>query len=382
MAQRFETDAAGGVPGPGKVPEVEVGRLQEMLEGGARVSVLDIRPAAERAEWHIPGSLHRDAYRALRAGDAAALDGVPLGREAPVVTVCARGNTSRIAARLLRERGFDAASLAGGMKAWSLAWNAAELASDGLALVQVRRTGKGCLSYLVASAGEAAVVDPSLPSAIYLRLAEARGFRIRHVLDTHIHADHLSRGRELARLASARLWLPEQGRAGFPHEAARDGAEIALGRAALVAVRVPGHTLESTCYLVGGRWLLTGDTLFLDSIGRPDLAAHGEEPRARALLLHASLRRLFALDPALTVLPGHTGAPVPFDRAVIGAPLAAVRGAIALGDDAGGFADDVLGRIPPTPPNCLDIVAMNEAGELPPGDPTDLEAGANRCALA
>src|SRR5207244_1181298 len=108
---------------------------------------------------------------------------------------------------MLQARGFEAFPLAGGMKAWSLAWNTAEIpAKDGSArILQIRRTGKGCLSYLVGSKAEALVIDASLPPEVYLELASRHGFRIRYVLDTHIHADHLSRGRSLAEQAGAIL---------------------------------------------------------------------------------------------------------------------------------------------------------------------------------
>lgn len=234
----------------------------------------------------------------------------------------------------------------------------------------------------MASGTEAVVVDASLGPGVYLGVAEARGWVIRHVLDTHIHADHLSRSRLLAEVSGASLWLPEQHRARFAHRVLRDGTELRFGSTSLVALRSPGHTLESTSVLVDNRWLLTGDTLFPASVGRPDLEATVDETRTRAILLHSSLRRLFALDARLLVLPCHTSRPVPFDRIVVGSPLGAVRDAIELPEDPAAFAEQVLRRIPPTPPNHHAIVAHNEAGELPPGDPTDLEAGANRCALA
>lgn len=129
--------------GEGDVPVIELDELQRMLEQRVPVQVLDVRPAEERSEWFIPGSLHRDAYHALKAGDDSALDDLPLTLAEPVVAVCARGRTSAMAATALRRRGYDAFSLAGGMKSWSLAWNTAELAAPGAALVQVRRTGKG-----------------------------------------------------------------------------------------------------------------------------------------------------------------------------------------------------------------------------------------------
>ena len=225
-------------------------------------------------------------------------------------------------------------------------------------------------------------MDASLDPEIYLRMAAERGWTIRHVLDTHIHADHLSRSRGLAERAGASLWLPEQQRVHFAHQVVRDGTALSFGSTTLRAIHTPGHTLESTSYLVDQRWLLTGDTLFLASVGRPDLEANVDEARARAIFLHQSLRKLFELDPRLLVLPCHTSTPVPFDQAVVGDTLGTVRGAIHLPEDAAEFAESVLRRIPPAPPNHRTIVERNEAGEPPPEDPTDLEAGANRCAVS
>lgn len=225
------------------------------------------------------------------------------------------------------------------------------------------------------------MVDASLAPDVYAEVARTRGWRIRHVLDTHVHADHVSRSRALALRTGARLVLPEQRRVSFAHEAIRDGDEIRLGSVTVRAMHTPGHTLESTCYRVAARWLLTGDTLFLAAVGRPDLEANAEQARQRALLLHNSLARLFGLDPSLLVLPAHTSEPVAFDARPVSATLEAVRAAVQLPGSPEQFAHRILSRIPPTPPNHHTIVGLNEAGELPQGDPTDLEAGANRCAV-
>src|SRR5688572_12667363 len=106
---------------------IDVQELRGMLARHEPVTLLDVRPAAEREEWHVPGSLHVDIYQSLKAGDQTALAGVDLDRSVPVVTLCAAGKMSEVAAEQLRVRGFDARSLAGGMKAWSLAWNTAEV---------------------------------------------------------------------------------------------------------------------------------------------------------------------------------------------------------------------------------------------------------------
>lgn len=365
--------------------EITADDLRAALSSGASLTVLDVRPAAERAEWSIPGSIHVDAYERLRAGDPSALDATTLPGDRPVVVVCAAGRTSLLAVDQLRARGIEAVSLAGGMKAWSLAWNVAEvpLAAVRTRVLQVRRTGKGCLSYLVANAGEALVVDAALDPRVYLELAEREGLRIVAVADTHVHADHLSRSRTLAAQAGAPLYVPEQRRVAYATAPLGDGSELRVGRAIVRVLHTPGHTGESVCYFVDGRALLTGDTLFLTGVGRPDLEASAGEARERAHALYHSLRRLVTLPEDVLVLPGHTSEPVPFDNHPIAAPLTDVRGAVAMLDlpeDA--FVATVLARIPPTPPNHHQIVLLNEAGTLPAGDVTDLEAGANRCAVA
>jgi glyoxylase-like metal-dependent hydrolase (beta-lactamase superfamily II)/rhodanese-related sulfurtransferase len=369
---------------------ISVRELQDLLEGRTPLTVLDIRNARDRAEWAIPGSLHVDANQALWAHDPQALADVPLPNDQPVVAVCARGRTSLLAVEALRRRGIEARSLEGGMKAWSLAWNVGEVALPGVSatVLQVRRTGKGCLSYVIGSAGQAAVIDASLDPEVFLEITAAREWRITAVIETHVHADHLWRGKALAERAGAALRIPEQQRVTFPFTPVRDGDVIAIGDAKLSAMRTPGHTFESTCFRLEqangkGGALFTGDTLFLTSVGRPDLKASDEsETRTRAEALHASLQRVLALDPATLILPGHTSQPIAFDGKALAAPLAQVRrDAAMLALDAHTFVETILPRIPANPPNHQQIVTLNEAGEWPAGDPTDLEAGANRCAV-
>jgi glyoxylase-like metal-dependent hydrolase (beta-lactamase superfamily II) len=367
---------------------ISVDALRDLLERNAPVTVLDVRPAAQREEWSIPGSRHVDAYEALWAGDRNALAAVELPAERPVVTVCAVGQTSLVAADLLRRRGFQARSLDGGMRAWSLAWNVAEVPAgqgrtQSATVVQVRRTGKGCLSYLVGSRGDAAVVDPSLEVQLYVRLARERGWHITRVIETHVHADHLSRARELARVTNASLHLPAQDRVRFPFQAVQDGDRLAVGEVSLVALRTPGHTFESTCYVLDGM-AFTGDTLFTSAVGRPDLkASDRREARTRAHALYHSLQRLLTLPAETKVLSCHSSEPIAFDGTPVAAPIAEVQRAIPLlNETEETFVETVLERIPPTPPNHLHIVMFNEGGELPEGDPTLLEAGANRCAVA
>jgi len=359
--------------------------LRDWLDQGRPVTVLDVRPSDQHAEWAIPGSVHVEAYEALKANDPGALLEVRLPQDRPVVTVCGMGHTSAIAAQQLRDRGYEAFTLIGGMKAWSLAWNSADvhLNNDSVRVIQLRRTGKGCLSYLIGGQDRAAVIDASVAPEVYLDLASRAGWKITDLLDTHVHADHLSRSRQLSKLCGATLWLPEQRRVNYRFAPVRDGETIQVGAAQLAPLRTPGHTPESTCYLLDGKLLFTGDTLFLAGVGRPDLEATADGARLRAEHLHTSLRRILSLPPETLILPGHVSHPVPFDGVPLYARLAEVRERVqSLHLPVGDFMAWILGRIPPTPPNHHQIVQLNEQGLWPEGDLTDLEAGANRCAIA
>lgn len=364
--------------------EIDVPKLQEWLAQQKPVTVLDIRSPADREQWWIPGSIHADVYESLKAGDAGGLDNLVLPQQQPVVTVCGSGRMSLEAAEALEARGLSALSLQGGMKAWSLAWNTASRLLEGVEIIQVRRAGKGCLSYLVLSGGEAAVIDASLDPAVYLSLAQAGGASIRYVLDTHIHADHLSRARRLAEASSgAQLVLPQQDRVRFSHTPVVDGDKLPLGGTSIEVLSTPGHTGESVSYLVPNVAVFSGDTLFLNGVGRPDLHADGREAATRARMLFGSVSRLTALDAQLLLFPGHTSEPVPFDQEMLTASVGVVAGRLkdwlASEDE---FVNRLLARLPPSPPNYALISQLNESGEWPDSDPTDLEAGANRCAIS
>ncbi|HET9658777.1 MAG TPA: MBL fold metallo-hydrolase [Thermomicrobiales bacterium] len=365
-------------------PSISVQELVSMLESPDPVTVLDIRSREDRASWSIPGSMHVDAGDPLRAGEPGVLDQLVLPAGVPVVAVCAAGNTSAIATEQLRARGIEAYSLTGGMNAWSLAWDAVEvpLPQADFTLLQVRRLGKGCLSYLVASGDEAAVIDPSIETDAYIQVAEQHGWTITWVLETHIHADHLSRARALADKTGATLGLPPQRRVSFPFQPIEPGERIRIGEVGLEAISTPGHTLESTSYRFGDQALFTGDTLFLTSVGRPDLEANAAEARKRAAFLYRSLGHLSSLPGTLLVLPGHADA-IALDNRPIVRSLSDVLPTLdllRLSETA--FVDEVLARIPPTPPNHHEIVHHNEQGDPPVDDPASLEAGANRCAIA
>ena len=175
----------------------------------------------------------------------------------------------------------------------------------------------GCLaqaSYLIGSEGEAAVVDPRRDVEDYLEEARAQGLTIRYVIETHLHADFVSGHRELAERTGATVVFGARAEATLPHRAVRDGDEIRIGKVVLRVLETPGHTPESISVLViepevspEPRMVLTGDTLFVGDVGRPDLVgAQGHSPEAMAGLLYESLHeKLLRLPDPVEVYPAH-----------------------------------------------------------------------------
>jgi len=175
----------------------------------------------------------------------------------------------------------------------------------------------GCLahaSYLIGSEGEAAVVDPQRDVYQYIEEADAQQLKIKYIIETHLHADFISGHRELAEKTGAEIVFGRQAGATFTHRAVKDGDELRLGRVTLRIIETPGHTPESICILVNDVGnseqppkLLTGDTLFIGDVGRPDLAGgKGYTPQMMAATMYDSLHeKLLKLDDSVEVYPAH-----------------------------------------------------------------------------
>jgi glyoxylase-like metal-dependent hydrolase (beta-lactamase superfamily II) len=349
------------------------------LDGHEDVFVLDVREPDEFAAWRIAGAVNIPVG-SLRAR----LGEVPPERE--VVAVCAVGERAAAAIEVLGAEGVTAEVLDGGMSAWSNVYDDAEVALAGATIVQVRRRGKGCLSYLVAAGRSCVAIDPSADVGQYLDRAAVRGWTITQVFDTHLHADHVSGARALAATTGAELVLNPADGFGFPHTALHDGmaVEIADGVELTVSVlATPGHTSGSTTFLLGSSAMFTGDTLFLESVGRPDLADKAE---AFAHALYRSLHdKVLSLPDTALVLPAHVGQDVVVRGGeVLGAALGTLRDALwQLSADEDAFVAWAVGSVSERPPNYATIVVTNQLGrDVDAAERAGLESGPNRCAIA
>jgi glyoxylase-like metal-dependent hydrolase (beta-lactamase superfamily II)/rhodanese-related sulfurtransferase len=363
---------------------ITVEKLQEKLNNHEQVFILDVRPTEERKEWKIKGSTHIDAYRQLKAGDDTALDSVEIPDNTTVVTVCAAGRTSVLAAKLLQRKGINTYSLEGGMKAWNYAWNTAERTlNNNVKVVQVRRAAKGVLSYVVGSSSEAIVIDAALDPDVYQRIARENGWTIKYVMDTHVHADYVSRTRDLEMVTGAKHLMLDKAKVDFDYVPVPSEGSVKFGDAALTLMHTPGHTWESATLKLGDDALFTGDTLFIDGIGRPDLKAEQSEAGEKAKALYDSIKRIMSLAPGTIVFPAHTSNTVDFDNTPIADTVKNIRERIKFsGLSESAFVAHALSKIPPPPPNYEKIVSINRKGSYQGEVLADLEAGGNHCAIA
>jgi hydroxyacylglutathione hydrolase len=230
----------------------------------------------------------------------------------------------------------------------------------------------GCASYLIGDdkAGVAAVVDPRFAIDDYLELARYFHVRIEHILETHNHADHLSGHGRLAAATGATIHIHREAAPDYEHDPIDDGWELELGSVRVKALHTPGHRPEHTAFALADTrrgddapWaVLTGDTLFVGDIARPDLAV--EKAEGAQAIFHSLHDKLLTLPPETEVWPGHLGG------SLCGGPGMDMKVSSTIGferrhnkvlsiEDEQQFVDEVTAKLPPQPPNFQRVVAMN-----------------------
>jgi glyoxylase-like metal-dependent hydrolase (beta-lactamase superfamily II) len=382
---------------PADHPSITAATLYDHLEAGGPVRLVDVRDRDEFERWHIDGPSvtatqvpFTKVLQAKVTGDIdGLLDGIP--GEGAITAVCARGEASAFLAGLLTDHGVTARNLADGMEGWARLYHARELPCEDatVSVLQYDRPATGCLSYLVVSDGEAAVVDPLRAfTDRYVADAADRDATPRYAVDTHIHADHLSGRRRLASDHGVEGVLParaaERGVTGPVTKLADDDC-LAIGSTKLDPLPLPGHTTGMTGFRVGGV-LLAGDSVFLDSVARPDLETDADGTRELARALYETLtERLDGLPDETLLAPGHyADASERADDGSYSAALGSVLNRLpAVQLDRESFVERICADIPPRPANVERIVAVNLGTETVDEDTAfELELGPNNCAAA
>ncbi len=352
--------------------------------------ILDVRNTDDFEDWKIDG----DRFEYLNVPYFDLIDGVDgivdqLPKDKDILVVCAKEGSSVMVAEMLSDEGYDVSYLKGGMKAWSEHLEPVKLGDlkSGGEIYQFVRLGKGCLSYMVVSNNEAAVIDATRMTDVFVDFAKELGVTITHALDTHLHADHISGGRSIAQATGATYWLPPKDaeEVVFEYERLEDGNVIKVGHTTIDinALYSPGHTIGSTSFVVDEQYLLTGDILFVDSIGRPDLAGKAEDWVAD--LRETLYDRYRKLSEELIVAPAHFMIIEELND----------NGSVAkkLGDlfaenhglninDENEFRRIVTENLPPQP-NAYQDIRQTNMGKITPNDDEqrEMEIGPNRCAV-
>ncbi|MFF2755525.1 MBL fold metallo-hydrolase [Psychrobacillus sp. NPDC058041] len=352
--------------------------------------ILDVRNVDAFAEWKIDG--HKFEY--LNIPYFELLDGVEvilpqIPKNKPLLVVCAKEGSSIMVAEMLSEEGLDVAYLQGGMKSWSEYLEPVKISDleNGGELYQFVRLGKGCLSYIAISNGEAVIIDATRMVDVYTKFASNKQAKITHVFDTHLHADHISGGRHIAVQTGATYYLPPKDaeEVVFDYTPLVDGTVVKIGDTtiAIQALYSPGHTIGSTSFIVDEKFLLTGDILFIDSIGRPDLAGLAEDWVGDLReTLYAKYREL---SKELIVLPAHF---MMIDELNDDGTVAKRLGDLFAENhglninDEGEFRSIVTDNLPPQPNAYQEIRQVNMGKVLPSIEvQTEMEIGPNRCAV-
>jgi glyoxylase-like metal-dependent hydrolase (beta-lactamase superfamily II) len=339
------------------------------------VYLLDVRDSEEFSDFQIPGSVNIPLSDLFKSENVSK---IPKHKE--IITICPHGNMATVATFALARIGMKSRILEDGLAGWSQVLNAINV-GENPTVIQVEKVGKGCLSHVVISKGEAIVIDPLFPAEKYLDIVKQQNAKITHIIDTHQHADHVSAAPQLANLTGSPMYESKLELWDRSADFLDDGQEIVFGNSKLCVIHTPGHTPGSLSYVVDEKYVFTGDILFIESIGRPDLRDKAEE---FALQLYDSLHnKLLKLAPDMIVFPTHHGASVTSVNGVFSTTIIKAKEHDILKIPQEEFVKQVVGVTVPRPMNYQKIIQINKGTEpLIPTDVPDLELGPNRCSIA
>lgn len=383
--------------------EIEPYDLKNKMDSGENLYILDVRTPEEYKSWKISYDKHVEPSLVPldKLSSAEQIRNIPKDME--VITVCSHGMRSKMAAEYLSQLGYNVKSIRGGMVAWNKVNDLALIPSKAdlnLKIWQIRRISKGCMTYLISYFNDAVIIDPpcSSTTSIY-ELAKKNNLRIKAVIETHRHADHLSASMTIAKETGASIYLSpleeyetEQAMAnGLEMTFLNDGQRIEISNGlSLNAIHTPGHTVGSMSFkleaLSGGNehderetFLFSGDTLFVDGIGRPDLHDKVDE-FSRTLFL--TYKKFASLPDDAIVLSSHYSQSMKHENPIfktIGEIRAYVK---AFRMDENEFVSYVTSSIPPQPMNYKRILRLNKDLLLCNNlHLDDLEAGPNSCGI-
>ncbi len=294
-----------------QIPSYRADELFSALTTREDFLLLDVRNDEEFERFKVEGPFALDmlnvAYFEFMEFETESVARVPRGKKIRIV--CAKEGSARYVAEILLKHGYeDVSYLEGGIRTWGNLLAPVQVAGhETYDLYQFRRPGKASLSYALACGGEMFVFDPAKNTSAYRQFTDSRGCAITRTFETHRQADYISGSDRLRREVGAEIMAPQPDFAGarFPYTAVADGDIFTFRDKGpeVRAIHTPGHTPGSTSYLIDGRYLISGDAVFILSIGRPDLG--GMAKAWSTMLFKTMTDKILKWDPGLIILPGH-----------------------------------------------------------------------------
>ena len=377
--------------------EIDPEELKKKIDNNEDIFLLDVRTPQEYEAWRISYENHNNPklipVDRLFMKDPTLLEEIPKDKE--IVTVCAHGNRSMIAAKILTQLGYSVKSVKGGMAGWNKVYDVAEIPVPKEApfkIWQIRRISKGCIGYIISSNGDktATVIDPSREIyESFLHTAQDNELQITQLIDTHQHADHVS---GIVKLTKTKTPEINMGKTNIFFSSieeydssetelknimyVKDGDKLNVGdKVTLKAIHTPGHTNGSMSFIIeytpnGNNinnkdpvhsYLFTGDTLFVDGVGRPDL--RDEAKKFAELLYDTYHKKILQLPDNTVVLPAHfNGTSIALKHTV---PILETLGTIKkrvklLSMNKEEFIDYIADTVQPRPGNYKTIISINK----------------------
>jgi len=381
------------------VKTITAEELKAKIDRDEDFALFDTRSPEDYENWHIAEAENVEysaTHEELR-GDFDRFDR-EMDADTEIVNICAVGEASEAFGEYLEDRGYsNVASVENGMEGWSRVYDEVPIATrdDDIEIIQLQRRAKGCLGYVVGCkrTGQAALIDPTRHTQTYLEVARDHGFDVTAVFETHIHADHLMQGGKRLR---DELDVPyylgseiETRNPQFEYDPVEPNGTVDIGEVTIKGVHTPGHTTGSTSWLVEDEAVMTGDTLFVESVGRTELQFEGGDARDASSVLYETLQKLMAEPDTVKVLPAHFN--VTDDGEYVGVtpglPMQSTIGHIRTHNEMVRMSEEeyveaAFENIPSKPPNYEEVIATNEGKrELESEEEADeLELGPNRCA--
>ncbi|MCO6451881.1 MAG: MBL fold metallo-hydrolase [Caldilineales bacterium] len=380
--------------------EITIGELHKQINRPNNLFILDVRNPDEFESWRIEGLYTPETlnipYFEFFEDQEEVVNRVPYGKE--VIVVCAKGGASDFVALVLEEHGRQARNLTDGMIAWGEFYVIRPVVeTKAYQIYQVERPARGCLSHVLISEGKAVIIDPLRHIERYKSLLADKDADLELLLDTHAHADHVSGGFALQEEMGAAYYLhPYDGIHPFdmmpavkPYNMLADGMTFELGELQIRVIHTPGHTLGQVNFLVsapdGESYLFTGDNIFIESFGRPDLGGQGE--RWAPVVYETIFGRIKNSVPGQAwVMPGHYAR---FDEANDDGLFIKrlddlwVENQGLQHADRDEFIGYVLDQLPKMPQEYIEIKRVNIGLSQPDEAMTsELELGKNICALS